>query len=325
MSSTADAPAMTTLPGSLLLFRFRDIPVFVHWSWGVVALLVVAYRASAYGSVVYNLFEYVGLFTVVLMHEFGHALACRSVGGTVSHILLWPLGGVAHVRPPQRPGAVLWSIAAGPLVNLMLAPIAIGASLIVPESFGDLRMVLYVVAVINVGLFVFNMLPVYPLDGGQILRSLLWFVIGRERSLVITAGLGLVLACLGAAWALDFGVVGSEEWSPDVWLALVAAYAAYHSWRGLRAARTLLRLAAGPRHRLAQCPSCGEAPPAGLVFRCDNGHLYDAFVTQGTCPECGLRIGRIQCIFCAQDHAPEGYAVERPIGFGPPAAPGSYS
>ena len=54
-------------------------------------------------------------------------MACRQVGGTADHILLWPFGGVAYVNPPQRPGAMLWSIAAGPLVNVALAPVFIGA------------------------------------------------------------------------------------------------------------------------------------------------------------------------------------------------------
>ena len=61
-------------------------------------------------------------FLIVLLHEFGHALACRQVGGTANQIVLWPLGGVAYVNPPQRPGATLWSIAAGPLVNVALLP-----------------------------------------------------------------------------------------------------------------------------------------------------------------------------------------------------------
>ena len=63
------------------------------------------------------------LFLIVLIHEFGHQLACRSVGGQTHDIVLWPLGGVAYVSPPQRPGAQLWSIAAGPLVNVVLIPV----------------------------------------------------------------------------------------------------------------------------------------------------------------------------------------------------------
>ena len=62
----------------------------------------------------------------MLLHEFGHALACRQVGGVANRIVLWPLGGIAYVNPPPRPGAVLWSIAAGPLVNVALVPITLG-------------------------------------------------------------------------------------------------------------------------------------------------------------------------------------------------------
>ena len=72
---------------------------------------------------VWPVLEYLALFVIVLVHEFGHALACRQVGGQANQIVLWPLGGVAYVAPPPRPGATLWSIAAGPLVNVVLAPV----------------------------------------------------------------------------------------------------------------------------------------------------------------------------------------------------------
>jgi Zn-dependent protease len=74
----------------------------------------------------WSIAEYLGLFLIVLTHEFGHAMACRQVGGTANRIMLWPLGGVAYVDPPQRPGAMLWSIAAGPLVNVALIPVFYG-------------------------------------------------------------------------------------------------------------------------------------------------------------------------------------------------------
>ena len=67
--------------------------------------------------------ECLALFVIVLLHEFGHALACRQVGGQANQIVLWPLGGVAYVAPPPRPGPTLWSIAAGPLVNVALTPV----------------------------------------------------------------------------------------------------------------------------------------------------------------------------------------------------------
>src|SRR5579864_5396572 len=109
--------------GSIHLFRIKGIDVYLNWTWFLVALFEIQARKGRYSSVVWNVIEYLALFAIVLLHEFGHALACRSVGGTANRIVLWPLGGVAYVDPPRRPGATLWSIAAGPLVNVALIPI----------------------------------------------------------------------------------------------------------------------------------------------------------------------------------------------------------
>jgi Zn-dependent protease len=83
-------------------------------------------RPHQYSNYGWSALEMLALFLIVLTHEFGHALACRSVGGRANLIVLWPLGGVAYVDPPQRPGAQLWSIAAGPLVNVVLVPVLFG-------------------------------------------------------------------------------------------------------------------------------------------------------------------------------------------------------
>ena len=108
--------------GSIRFFRFAGIQVFVHWSWFVVAVLSISARRGSYSSVTWNVAEYLALFLIVLLHEFGHTFACRQTGGQANQIVLWPLGGVAYVNPPQRPGPTLWSIAAGPLVNIALVP-----------------------------------------------------------------------------------------------------------------------------------------------------------------------------------------------------------
>src|SRR5207248_10042389 len=112
-----------TRSGSFGLFRFAGIDLYLHWSWFVVGVFEIQNRASRYSSLTWNVLEYLALFVIVLLHEFGHALACRQVGGQADQIVLWPLGGVAYVAPPPRPGATLWSIAAGPLVNVALAPV----------------------------------------------------------------------------------------------------------------------------------------------------------------------------------------------------------
>src|SRR5207248_3718739 len=159
--------------GSIHLFRFSGIDVFLHWSWFLVAMYEIRGSAGRYSSISWNILEYLGLFLIVTLHEFGHSLACRQVGGRADRIVLWPLGGVAYVDPPPRPGATLWSIAAGPLVNVVLFPLLLVAVFVArkagwpdsaPNEFGLLKSITY----INAGLLIFNLLPIYPLDGGQI-------------------------------------------------------------------------------------------------------------------------------------------------------------
>src|SRR5579863_6590293 len=118
---------LPTQQGSIRLFRFAGITLYLHWSWFFVAVYEINNRRTNYSSLVWNTIEYLALFCIILLHEFGHALACRSVGGKANQIVLWPLGGVAYVAPPPRPGATLWSIAAGPLVNVGLLPVLSGA------------------------------------------------------------------------------------------------------------------------------------------------------------------------------------------------------
>src|SRR5690348_15807361 len=208
--------------GSVHLFRFAGVDVFLHWSWFLVALFEINARSGRYSSVAWNAAEYLALFAVVLLHEYGHALACRQVGGRANRIVLWPLGGVAYVDPPPRPGATLWSIAAGPLVNVALLPILLIA-VTAAESAGwpsqsrDAYTLLLTISKINFWLLVFNILPIYPLDGGQILRSLLWFILGRARSLMAATVLGL----LGAT-----AFIGLAVWERDLWLGAIALYMA---------------------------------------------------------------------------------------------------
>src|SRR5436190_20091440 len=117
--------------GTIRLFKFSGIQVYLHFSWFIVATIEYSRRAGVYTSPIWALWEYIALFAIVLLHEFGHALACRQAGGTADQIVLWPLGGIAFVSPPRRPGAMLWSIAAGPLVNVLLVPVLFVVHLVV--------------------------------------------------------------------------------------------------------------------------------------------------------------------------------------------------
>ena len=201
---------MPTRGGSIRLFQVSGIEVFLHWSWFLIAIYEVQMWSAIFHSPIWAALLYLGLFVLVTMHEFGHALACRQVGGQADRIILWPLGGVAYVNPPPRAGAMLWSIAAGPLINALMVPIlafilhiagAAGWRMNNPDAYLMLRWL----SRINLALLIFNLLPIYPLDGGQILRSLLWFPFGQTKSLFIATAIGFVGGAALLVWAAFAG------------------------------------------------------------------------------------------------------------------------
>jgi Zn-dependent protease len=304
---------MPSRQGSIHLFNFRGIDVFLHWSWFVVALYELRGPSARYTSFTWNVIEYLALFAIVLMHEFGHALACRQVGGTANRIVLWPLGGVAYVDPPQRPGATLWSIAAGPLVNVALLPIlfAVGRTsrtLGWAQTMPNFHTLLRGIWFIDIVLLAFNILPIYPLDGGQILRSLLWFPFGRARSLMITT----VFSFFGIA---AFGVLAF--WSQSLWLGVLGVFMLLNCWAGLKHARALTKIAKMPRRDGFACPQCKAAPPIGSLWRCGQCQTaFDTFQSGAMCPTCGARFGVTKCVDCGAVHPMAEWASARLVPAG---------
>jgi Zn-dependent protease len=295
------------------LFKVFGITVILHWSWLLFAAYELETRRGKYKSMGWNVAEFLALFAIVLLHEFGHALACRSVGGKADRIVLWPLGGVAYVSPPQRPGAVLWSIVAGPLVNVvLLAPtIALDRMPASPE----LHEFFYAVAFINLLLLVFNILPIYPLDGGKILWALLWFVVGRGRALLIASAIGIA----GAA-----GLVALAVWSRDEWLIIIALWAGFLAFSGFKYAQELRRRELLSRRSGLSCPACRASPPIGQFWVCPACHArYDAFEHPAACPGCQRPNRNITCPDCGSGAPYSAWgAAAPPI---PPAAAGAPS
>jgi Zn-dependent protease len=286
---------MPTKKGSFKIFSLFGINVFVHWSWFIIVVYAVQYRAQEYSSVAWNVVELLALFSIVLIHEFGHQLACRQVGGKTHDIVLWPLGGVAYVSPPQRAGAQLWSIAAGPLVNVVLIPIlsvlvSVSSHLGWYDSHPDAYALIHNIWWMNVILLIFNMLPIYPLDGGQILRSLLWFIFGRANSLIIASIIGFI----GVAGLILRALALQSKWQ-----GVMAVFILINCWSGLTHARALARIAKLPRREGFACPDCKVAPPCGEIWRCGKcGEKFDTFATQGVCPHCQNQFTTTQCTEC---------------------------
>jgi Zn-dependent protease len=298
--------------GSIHLFRFAGVNVYLHWTWLVAGYVLFVFRMHlphGYTDRFWSFNELLALFLIVLLHEFGHSLACRSVGGRADQIILWPLGGVAFVDPPPRPGATLWSIAAGPLVNVMLFPIFTMGLLVATAVHWDRtspNLYNYILAVwgMNVGLLCFNLLPVYPLDGGQILRSLLWFPLGRAKSLLVASSIGLVAV---AVW-LVASVIKQETW-----LTIMGVFVLLNCWAGLQHARALGRMAAAPRRAGLACPRCGAAPPVGNYWRCGRCRvLFDTFGNRGICPNCGTIYNVTSCPDCGQSSPFNAFGEVRP-------------
>ena len=300
--------------GSFRLFRLARIDVYLHWTWFLAALWEFQRPIGTYRSAVWSALEYLGLFGMVTLHEFGHALACRSTGGHAERIVLWPLGGLALVDPPQRPAATLWSIAAGPLVNVALLPTLAAVYYLTPLHLApgsDVASFVRAIATINGGLLIFNLLPSYPLDGGQILRSLLWFVLGRARSL-------LAASVIGFAGAAGLALVMLKTGS--FWFGLLAAFMAFSCWRAFQNGRAMLRLERLPRRTGVACPSCGVAPPLGALWKCGRcGTSFDTFETGATCPSCGARFAATRCADCGALSPFEQWTAPSPV------VPGSVS
>ncbi|MFZ0960355.1 MAG: peptidase M50, partial [Terriglobia bacterium] len=134
------------------------------------------------------------------------------------------------------------------------------------------------------------LLPIYPLDGGQILRSLLWFMLGRGRSLMVAVVIGFA----GVA-----GLFALAAWRQDYWLALISVFILMNCWTGLKQARALLKLAKLPRRPGFACHSCETAPPIGAFWKCNKcGQAFDTFQTRATCPHCAAQFSTTMCLDC---------------------------
>jgi DNA-directed RNA polymerase subunit RPC12/RpoP len=154
----------------------------------------------------------------------------------------------------------------------------------------DLYALLLQIWKINKWLLIFNILPIYPLDGGQILRSLLWFAFGRARSLMVATVFGLI----GVV-----GFIGLALWRQDVWLGAIAVFMMMSCWSGLKHAQALLRVAKLPRRDGFACPNCKESPPVGEFWTCGKcGQPFDTFQSNAVCPHCSTQFATTKCLDC---------------------------
>jgi Zn-dependent protease len=224
------------MPGrSYRIGRIAGIPVGVSPLWLViVALFTVALGAGYFPEEVHGISPVVSyalglasvllLFASILAHEFGHALVARRRGIEVQEIDLWLLGGVSRMRgEAHAPGDELAFALAGPAVTAVLAACFGALALLLGSSMpAVLRALIDYQALVNCLLLGFNLVPAFPLDGGRVLRSLLWRRsgdIGRATATAASVGRGFGYLLIGLG-GLEF-LSGAPE---GLWLALIGFF-----------------------------------------------------------------------------------------------------
>ncbi len=139
----------------------------------------------------------IGLFVGVVLHELGHSVVAMRYGFPIDSITLWIFGGIASLSEmPEDWKQELQIAIAGPVVSIAIGAISYGAFLVVPTGLPSARFVLGYLALMNVALALFNMLPGFPMDGGRVLRALLARTRPYAKATQMAAEVGKVFALL---------------------------------------------------------------------------------------------------------------------------------
>ena len=247
----AEAP---TPRGGIRLGRVAGVPVHIGPSWFLMALFLTVTVAQAVAGTMPVVQTYVvgGSFALllgssVLLHELGHCLVARAFGLPVRRITIGFMAGATEItEPPQTPGREYAVAVAGPMVSLLLAGVGLGL-LPLFDKAGLTWHIVENLAITNGLIAAFNLLPGLPLDGGRVLRALIWKVRGDADSATVAAAwAGRVVAV--AVVPLLFVVVlpavgyGSRTASTLVFAALIAAYVYTLATATLRRQQALNRL-----------------------------------------------------------------------------------
>jgi Zn-dependent protease/predicted transcriptional regulator len=195
---------------NLNLGRVTGIKIQIHWTFLFLMVWIVfeaLLRGDSTKSIVFNMAFILAIFGCVVLHELGHALMAKHFGIITKKITLLPIGGVASLEKiPEDPKQELLVAIAGPLVNVLIAfilyvtlPIKQITSLNFNEALiyfnaFTLQNFLFFIFIVNVGLFVFNLIPAFPMDGGRVFRALLAMKIDRVKATHIATTIGQIIA-----------------------------------------------------------------------------------------------------------------------------------
>lgn len=217
--------------GSLKVGRIAGIAVEIHYTWVFIFALVTYLLAGGMlrmvGSPLLAWLLAVGtslvFFGSVLAHELAHSVVANSYGDFVQRITLFAFGGVAHLREEPPKGVIeLWIALAGPGMSLALAAVFGGIAVLlqlVPGAVAVAHYAAFYLSAINLTLAVFNMIPAYPLDGGRVLRAIIWIATGRfDRATQIAAWIGQTFGWLLMGYGVLQAFSGPASMFNGLWL-----------------------------------------------------------------------------------------------------------
>lgn len=220
---------------SLRLGTFAGIKVGIHWSIGLIAVLltislagtILPATAAGYSSAVYliaALSASVLFMGSIVAHELGHSVVAERNDVRVRGITLFALGGVATLESePENPGVAARIALAGPAVSVAVGAVSLATAVLL-SVFGFPAIVvasLGWLGIVNIGLAVFNMLPALPLDGGRVLQAALWRRSGDQHQATISAAtIGRYLG-----WGLVFiGLWQFTQAGAGLWTAMIGVF-----------------------------------------------------------------------------------------------------
>ncbi len=238
----------------LKLGKLWNIPVELHGSWFIIFAIQTWILGTGYFRHEYpflnplshwilGVFTSLCIFLSVLAHEFGHAWVAQRNHIHVRRVVLFVFGGIAEIeKEPESPGVEFWLALAGPAVNLVLTGLfALVWKLDAPMPILTAPSI-YLISV-NISLAVFNLLPGFPLDGGRILRAILWKLGGSpHRSTRIAGYIGKGIACLLACTGVLL-VYFFHDWFDAFWLGFVAYFLFQAASEAIRQANQEISLA----------------------------------------------------------------------------------
>ncbi len=221
-------PLVWLSTGSVPIFRFAGIDVRAHAMLLFFIAWTILIGLPGQGWTWQDRFlSAASLFVIVLLHEFGHCFAARWVGGSANQIIMHPLGGLALASPPRRAWPTFLTVAGGPAVNVVICIVAalicgltINYVPLVPYLFSEVRPAFNSSLAYQIGMFafwifnmswillIFNLIPIYPLDGGRMLQTALWPKFGYHKATYFSCIVGIVGSCLGIVLGIAFFASG---------------------------------------------------------------------------------------------------------------------